>query len=109
MGVFSWRTSDSKQSIPNCMQSYKPTFTVYMLDNTGKAWVETAYGGYGVFGGKCFFLLVAEMNGLTTRDEGCQLYYEYNKKTLYPMFVKDPKTEWKNRIPKECECQGHFY
>ena len=48
-------------------------FTVYMKDNKGNVWAEDAYGGYGKFGGKDFYELAAEMNGLSTRDEGILL------------------------------------
>tara|TARA_R110001592_G_scaffold87052_2_gene256954 strand:+ start:897 stop:1223 length:327 start_codon:yes stop_codon:yes gene_type:complete len=108
MGVFSWKTSDTKKSIPNRMQSIRPTFEVYMIDNKGRVWYDAEYNGYGIFGGKDFFELVAEMNGVPI-NEGHSLYYKYDPKTLYPMLVQDPKIEWVNMMPKECEYQGHFY
>jgi len=62
MGFFSWKTQDTKRSIANVF-SGKPVFTVYMIDHKGNKWEEPAYGGYGDFGGKDFYVLLAEMNG----------------------------------------------
>jgi hypothetical protein len=44
-----------------------------MTDNAGNQWVEEQYEGYGVFGGKDFFELLAEMNGETGREAGIDL------------------------------------
>ena len=74
MGFFSWKTQDTNRSISN-MYSDKPTFRVYMLDNKGNVWEENHYEGYGVFGGKDFYELLAEMNGLNTRIEGINLCF----------------------------------
>jgi hypothetical protein len=67
MGFFSWKTQDTNKSIANTF-SCKPTFKVVMKDNKGNEWVEEDYEGYGVFGGKDYYQLLAEMNnaeGLT--------------------------------------------
>tara|TARA_R110000824_G_scaffold206477_8_gene391581 strand:- start:760 stop:2745 length:1986 start_codon:yes stop_codon:yes gene_type:complete len=37
--------------------------TVTMFDDKGNTWVESQYDGYGVFGGKDYYDLTAEMNG----------------------------------------------
>lgn len=58
MGVFSWITSDTKQPI----WIYSFQFRVYLVSPTGKYWAEDHYDGYGVFGGKDFYQLVAELN-----------------------------------------------
>ena len=71
MGFFSWKTQDSGKSIANVHTGR--AFTVYMKDNKGNVWKEESYGGYGDFGGKDFYVLLAEMNGLKTRDEGLLL------------------------------------
>ena len=44
-----------------------------MKDNQGNLWKEDNYEGYGVFGGKDFYELMAEMNGLVDRDEAIHL------------------------------------
>jgi hypothetical protein len=67
MGLFSWITQDTVRSIPS-RYSERETFPVTMSDNKGNRWVETEYEGYGVFGGKDYYQLVAEMNGRATGD-----------------------------------------
>lgn len=64
MGFFSWITQDTRRSIYNKFTGKKP-FKVIMTDNKGNQWVEEDYEGYGVFGGKDYYELVAEMNGIT--------------------------------------------
>ena len=67
MGFFSWRTQDTDRSIAN-RYSIRKTFTVVMIDNKGNKWIEQDYEGYGVFGGKDYYELLAEMNGITDKD-----------------------------------------
>tara|TARA_R110002020_G_C16156603_1_gene763055 strand:- start:365 stop:850 length:486 start_codon:yes stop_codon:yes gene_type:complete len=62
MGFFSWHTNDTDRSIANRYQDSRKTFTVYMIDNKGNRYVEEEYEGYGVFGNKDYFELLAEMN-----------------------------------------------
>ncbi len=62
MGQFSWITQDTDKSISN-LEGY--TFKVVMRDDKGNIWTEKEYDGYGVFGGKDYYDLVAEMNGYT--------------------------------------------
>ena len=57
MGFFSFKTTDTNQSIPN-RHSDKDTFTVYMVDIDNNIYTEQNYDGYGVFGGKDFFELL---------------------------------------------------
>ena len=59
MGFFSWKTNDTERSIAN-KYSNRSTFTVYMRDNEGNVWVEENYEGYGEFGGKDYYELLAE-------------------------------------------------
>ena len=61
MGFFSWITQDTNESILNCYCGGEQ-FPVFMLDDKGNVWEETSYGGYGIFGGKDYYELVAEMN-----------------------------------------------
>jgi len=74
MGFFSWKTQDTNKSIASRHSSRKTT-PVYLLDNKGNHWLETNYEGYGEFGGKDFYELLAEMNGKTKDDlsEGQEL------------------------------------
>jgi len=72
MGFFSWITQDTNTSIAN-HHSSQPCATVYMTDDNGNIWEENDYEGYGVFGGKDYYELLAEMNGRKTREEGISI------------------------------------
>lgn len=65
MGQFSWFTQDSHRRIVN-----GGNMKVVMTDNKGNKWHEDYYGGYGEFGGKDYYALLAEMNGITLNDCG---------------------------------------
>jgi hypothetical protein len=63
MGFFSWRNQDTGKAIYNhfvAKNSDESTST--MSDDKGNKWTDTAYGGYGVFGLKDYYELLAEMN-----------------------------------------------
>jgi len=107
MGFFSWKTQDTGRSISNQFSS-KGTFTVYMYDNKGNLWVEDDYEGYGVFGGKDFYELLAEMNGKSTRKEGIDLAFG-DEPFISPNLNESPYKLWFNRPPEDCEFQGYFY
>jgi hypothetical protein len=113
MGFFSWITQDTKRSIPN-VHCGKKTFTVYMHDDKGNIWEEKEYDGYGVFGGKDFYVLLAEMNGLTAksrdklRSMGIDLVYGI-KPYISPNLTQYKVWNWKNRPPENCPNQGFFY
>jgi hypothetical protein len=109
MGFFSWHTQDTGRSISNTHSRYKP-FTVYMLDNQGNSWEENNYDGYGVFGGKDFYELLAEMNGLESdRQNGIDLAFS-NKSYISPNLV-ERKSNWEytTEEPEHCSDQGFFY
>jgi hypothetical protein len=126
MGFFSWKTMDTDTSIPN-QYSNRRTFRVQMLDNKGNVWTEDNYDGYGRFGGKDFYELLAEMNGFTsdkTGDEytdeargfGINIAFKDNgsgiatKGVLYPNLIEQAKG-WRYEMsgPDNCEFQGYFY
>ena len=77
MGFFSFMTQDTNKSICN-KHSNMETFPVTMTDHNNNRWFEKNYDGYGVFGGKDFFELVAEMNNQKTRQQGIEIYYGLN-------------------------------
>jgi hypothetical protein len=108
MGFFSWFTQDTMRSIPNKYQKIENTFTVYMHDNKGNVWEEKEYEGYGNFGGKDYFELVAEMNGQHTREEGIDLYYS-GQDIYYPNLTQRRDWEYVNERPDNCPDQGFFY
>ncbi len=130
MGFFSWRTNDSHKSIASRYSSRKP-ITVFMKDDKGNTWKEDNYEGYGTFGGKDFYELLAEMNGFSEKDLdgrevsnpmdynelrniGIDITYNITKLGLDPKEVKWPALfegdqEWYNARPRDCEYQGFFY
>ncbi len=107
MGFFSFKTQDTKRSIPN-IHSLVQTFEVTMTDNKGNKWKENSYMGYGVFGGKDFYELLAEMNGKQTRDDGIDLYFG-KKPFISPNLTENRDWNWINKAPKPCKLQGFFY
>ncbi|SHE83259.1 hypothetical protein SAMN05444278_106104 [Psychroflexus salarius] len=109
MGFFSWMTQDTNKSIANCYSG--SAFTVFMLDDKGNIWEESNYNGYGMFGGKDFYELLAEMNGQTDREDGIKLYFDNDESSVkYPNLVEYiDNWQWQNKKPDECPHQGHFY
>ena len=106
-GQFSWMTQDTDTQIGSEKQN---TITVYMIDNIGQIWKEPKYDGYGLFGGKDFYDVVAIMNGYTEadiapgkylRDIGIDLAFnklktkDKGRKVLFPALVEDPHYNWK--------------
>lgn len=61
MGVFSWFCQDTGARIVNDRPMH-----VVMCDDKGNQYIEECYEGYGVFGGKDLYELLAEMNGYKT-------------------------------------------
>ena len=126
MGFFSWKTMDTDESIAN-QYSNRKTFRVQMMDNKGNVWTESEYDGYGRFGGKDYYELLAEMNGFTsdkTGDEytdeargfGINVAFKDNgsgiatKGVLYPNLIEQADGWFYNESgPDNCEYQGYFY
>lgn len=77
MGQFSWILQDTGEAL---RESYgcndKEKTTAYLHDSEGNVWEETRYGGYGVFGGKDYYELLAEMNGIQVTGQEIQAYLE---------------------------------
>ncbi|QSS96119.1 hypothetical protein [Psychroflexus sp. ALD_RP9] len=82
-----------------------------MVDDNGNTWKELSYNGYGIFGGKDFYELLAEMNGLTNREDGIKLYFDKDESNVkYPNLVEHIESwQWQNKKPERCPYQGHFY
>jgi len=127
MGFFSWKTSDTNKSIPS-NYSNRSTFTVHLITKDRQIFTESDYEGYGVFGGKDFYELVAELNGITEgttdekRSEGIDICFkdnpsgEFNGTFEYPKLVEELPSEsrWEEQwerlpYPENCEHQGFFY
>tara|TARA_R100001126_G_scaffold45298_1_gene25633 strand:+ start:231 stop:563 length:333 start_codon:yes stop_codon:yes gene_type:complete len=108
MGFFSWHTNDTNEPIWNCHTGKHDT--VYMIDNLGNQWVEHFYDGYGEFGGKDYYELLAEMNGLPSdRGEGIDLAFSNpRKKHITPNLVTKPNQKWQPVEPKNHMGQGYW-
>ena len=127
MGFFSWKTQDTDRSISNTYSNVK-TFRVQMIDNKGNVWTEAQYDGYGVFGGKDYYELLAEMNGFTSdltgdsytdaaREFGIDLAFSKGNGSgvgtegvYYPNLI-EMADGWVYEMagPDSCEYQGYFY
>lgn len=108
MGFFSWKTQDTNRSISN-VYADKTVIPVYMCDDNGNQWHEPRYEGYGVFGGKDFYELLAEMNSLgSDRFKGITLAFS-GKSFKSPNLYEEPLVGYRNSAPHNCEFQGYFY
>ena len=126
MGFFSWKTQDTDRSIANTYSNNK-VFRVQMIDNKGNVWTETQYDGYGVFGGKDYYELLAEMNGFTSdsigdvytdeaRGFGINIAFKDNgsgvgtEGVYYPNLI-ELADGWVYEMagPDSCDYQGYFY
>lgn len=67
MGFFSFETTNTGKSIAN-RYSGKKMFPVVLIADDLTHWVESNYEGYGEFGGKDIYELIAEMNGFKNDD-----------------------------------------
>lgn len=120
MGFFSWNTCDTGESIANNC-STRPTFTVHMIAPDGRVFTEKDYEGYGEFGGKDFYDLLCDLNGLPEdRSAGIDLVFKNNPSgdntpgVIYPKFVEDLEDDVVAQYnslpnPESCEAQGFFY
>lgn len=119
MGFFSWKTSDTDRSIANNYSGH-PTFDVYMITPEGQVFTEKDYEGYGEFGGKDYYQLLAELNGVKDRAAGADLVFNENPTgddtpgVIYPKLVeyleKDVVSQYNSPPnPRSCEYQGYFY
>ena len=136
MGFFSWKTSDTGRSISN-RYSDRGVFTVHMITRDGLVWSESNYDGYGVFGGKDLYELLAELNPgyRKTREAGIDITFKNNPSGDYNGLFEMPKlvedliidyndyddgqeelykerfAKWFDSLPypETCGSQGFFY
>ena len=116
MGCFSWITQNTSRSI--MMSGYgsrrHPSRTCYLWDNKGRRWREPEYKGYGIFGGKDYYILLAEMNkeyGPNVTDEDKRMDgidIDFSDKTgfLYPNLTDCKEWIWINIQATRCPNQG---
>jgi len=114
MGQFSFITQDTNEAIREsfgCDDEEKTT--AYLHDNKGNVWEEKRYEGYGVFGGKDFFQLLAEMNNVeglngdvdNDRILGIDLCYS-GEPFISPNLTRHRQWSWMNRLPQDDPNQG---
>ncbi len=112
MGQFSWITQDTNKTI-RCNSSDKKLTTAFLHDNKGNVWEEKHYSGYGVFGGKDFYQLLAEMNNIdgvsgdidNDRLLGIELNYS-GLPYISPNLTRHKEWAWTNKAPLDDENQG---
>lgn len=113
MGMFSWKTQDTYDAIRNNVAINDERARAYMHDNKGNIWEELNYEGYGVFGGKDYFQLLAEMNDLESltgdvdkdRSLGINLNYS-GKPFISPNLTRNKKWIWIDEVPEDDPNQG---
>lgn len=111
MGQFSWITQDTNEPIRNNVIGRLAQ--AYMHDNKGNVWEELEYEGYGVFGDKDYYQLLAEMNnleGLTgdvdkDRLLGIDLNYS-GEPFISPNLTRNKEWVWINEVPEDDPNQG---
>lgn len=120
MGFFSFKTSDTNESIIN-VHARGDSKTIYMLQpNNQPHIVEFGYQGYGIFGGVDVFIWLIEQNAHligfdlkklsddNIRDMGVELWHEQRNRIKFPLkFSFDPGAVYEN-LPaaKDCPYQG---
>ncbi len=119
MGCFSWIAQDTRK--PIYMTGYQKAgyeqLTYYMWDNKGNCWKEPDYEGYGMFGGKDYYILLAEMNKTygkdVTEDEkrehGISIEFgSNNADIIFPNLTETKIWKWKNKQPASHYNQGRY-
>ena len=119
MGCFSWIAQDTNK--PIYMTGYqKPGYeqrTYYMWDNKGNFWKEPRYEGYGMFGGKDYYILLAEMNRVygeditedQKRNEGIAIEFSSNHNGIvFPNLTETSIWRWRNKQPSRHYNQGCY-
>lgn len=120
MGQFSWHAQDTHRPIYSTEGHQRP---VTLVGPDGQQWTETAYEGYGVFGGKDYYELVAELNapeqctGNLQHDRclGIDIVYDGDwidplNPIRFPNLVEDPES-WEydpDAIPQDHNDQGWY-
>jgi len=119
MGCFSWIAQDTDK--PIYIDGYqKPGYeqrTYYMWNNKGNYWKEPSYEGYGMFGGKDYYVLLAEMNRVydeditdeQKREDGIQIEFSSNHDgIIFPNLTESKIWKWINKQPRCHHNQGCY-
>ena len=79
-----------------------------MTDDRGNSYKEQNYEGYGVFGGKDYYVLLDEMNGgVGNRNAGIKLACS-DKEYISPS-LSQCGDYYDGKAPDDCLDQGFFY
>jgi len=113
MGCFSWIAQDT--NTPVYITGGYERRTYYMWDNKGKSWKEPNYEGYGIFGGKDYYVLLAEMNRIygedvteeQKREEGIEFSLNHDG-ILFPNLTETSIWKWINKQPASHDNQGWY-
>lgn len=74
MGLFTFKTADTNETIGNVLTGHYPLKPVYLLQPSEQPIKEEAYLGYGVFGGVDAYAWLASKNiGVDDRELGIKL------------------------------------
>jgi len=114
MGYFSWIAQDSNDSIIifGFGNKQNPSKTCYLWDNNGRRWREDRYQGDGIFGGKDYFVLLAEMNkefDINISEDDRRNYgleIDGQKDIIYPNITHCSIWLYITEGPKNCPYQG---
>lgn len=103
MGMFSWILQDTHERIVAGKHMH-----VVMTDDKNNHWVEECYEGYGVFGGKDFYELLAEMNGYKVMElKGCGFVVIDKDGKEHAFDKAEHKTDWVRQKGIEMAFDGH--
>lgn len=91
-GQFSWMAQDTGNQIGSEKEN---TIAVTMFDDKGTKWLERKYDGYGKFGGKDYYELLAQMNGVENADRQDGIDIAFGKMkikgdVLFPALIEEP-------------------
>ncbi len=108
MGLFSWKTADTEESIMNKWSGSKQT---YILSPDGQNIKLPPYDGYGKFGEFCAYSYLAKINGLPANfDQGIKLQFSKEKPAdFYPLKFSFNSQARYHDFPASADCplQGH--
>ena len=117
MGFFSWKTSDTQQSISNTFSSRGP-LPVYLITPDDEKIFEPRYQGFGIFGGFDAYALLAkwnvpeECNGDIEHDRLIGIVLEIERgPAKFPLkFAENPQCSY-DELPRALDdpAQGYFY
>jgi hypothetical protein len=119
MGCFSWIAQDTCKPIyiTGWQKPRHKQCAYYMWDNKGNSWKEPSYEGYGMFGSKDYYVLLAEMNyeyGPDVTDEqkrrdGIDIEFGARRdNVVFPNLTETSIWTWRNKKPLPHYNQGCY-